>query len=136
VCLNVLPRSLSLPACLPPSAPSRPAGPAERAAHRAAAGDGAPLPGAAPEGQPPRLPAAVRQAAAEDDGPAADRDRPRAPHPAAAQDRGGHVLTPAAAGDREGLVLDMTVCPCECVWGRAGEARGEWPMAGVTRNQP
>lgn len=111
MCLNVLclPLSPSLPVCLPPSAPSlppsRPAGPAERAAHRAAAGDGAPLPGAAPEGQPPRLPAAVRQAAAEDDGPAADRDRPRAPHPAAAQDRGGHVLTPAAAGDREGLVL-------------------------------
>lgn len=85
----------------------RPPGPAEREAHRAASGDGAPLSGAAAEAEPPHLSAAVRQAAAEDDRPASDRHRPRAPHTAAEEDGGGHVLTPSAAGDHEGLVLEL-----------------------------
>lgn len=85
----------------------RPTRPAEREAHREAPGDGSPLSGAAAEAQPPGLPAAVCQAAPEDDRPASDRHRPRALHPAAEQDGGGHVLAPAAAGDHEGLVLSV-----------------------------
>lgn len=77
----------------------------KREAHRAAPGDGAPFPGAPSQAEPPRLTAAVCQTFAEDDGPASDRHGPRAPHPAAEEDGGGHVLTPAAAGDHEGLVL-------------------------------
>lgn len=87
--------------------PSRPPWPAEREAHRAAPGDGAPLTGAAAEAKPPRLSAAVCQAATENDRPASDCHRPRSPHPAAEEDGGGHVLTPAAAGDHEGLVLEI-----------------------------
>lgn len=87
--------------------PSRPARPAQREAHREAPGDGPSLSGAAAEAQPPGLLAAVRQAAPENDRPAPDRHRPRALHPAAEQDGGGHVLAPAAAGDHEGLVLNV-----------------------------
>lgn len=64
----------------------RPAGPAEREAHRAASGDSASLPGAASENKPPRLSAAVRQGAPEDDGPPSDGHRPRPAHPAAEED--------------------------------------------------
>lgn len=81
--------------------------PAEREAHRVSPGDGASLLGAAAEDQPPRLPAAVRQAAPENDRPAADRHQPRPLHPAAEEEGGGHVSAPAAAGDHEGLVLNM-----------------------------
>ena len=91
--------------CLCPA--SRPPRPPERETHRAASGDRASFTRAAAEAEPPGLPAAVRQAAPEDDRPAADRHGPRAPHPAAEEDRGGHVLTPAAAGDHEGLVLEF-----------------------------
>lgn len=84
---------------------SRPSRPSEREAHRAAPGDGASCARAAAEAKPPGLSAAVRQAAPEDDRPASDRHGPRPPPPAAEEDRGGHVLTPAAAGDHEGLVL-------------------------------
>lgn len=84
---------------------SRPPGPPEREAHREASGDGASFSGAAAETKPPGLSAAVRQAAPEDDGPASDSHQSRPPHPAAEEDRGGHVLTPTAAGDHEGLVL-------------------------------
>lgn len=87
--------------------PARPPRPAEREAHRAASGDGAAFTRAAAEAQPPGLSATVRQAAPENDRPASDRHRPRPPHPAAEEDRGGHVLTPATAGDHEGLVLEI-----------------------------
>lgn len=85
----------------------RPAWTAEREAHRAASGDGASLPGAASENKPPRLSAAVCQGAPEDDGPASDGHRPRPAHPAAEEDGGGHVPTPPAAGNHEGLVLKI-----------------------------
>lgn len=58
----------------------RPARPAERETHRAAPGDRASFARAAAEAKPPRLPAAVRQAAPEDDGPASDSHRPRSPY--------------------------------------------------------
>ena len=99
------PFSLICPPCLCHS--SRPSRPAEREAHRAASGDGASLSGAAAEAKPPRLSAAVRQAAPENDGPASDRHWPRPPHPAAEEDGDWHVLTPTVAGDHEGLVLDF-----------------------------
>lgn len=85
----------------------RPPGPVERQAHRAAPGDGAAFTGTAAQSQPPGLPAAVRQTAPEDDRPATDRHRSRAPHAAAQEDRGGHVAASAATGDHEGLVLEM-----------------------------
>lgn len=78
---------------------------AERQAHRGSAGDGPSLSGAAAEDQPPRLAAALRQGSAEDDGPAAAGDQPRPADPADEGDGGGLVLTPAPAGDHEGLVL-------------------------------
>lgn len=84
---------------------ARSAGSAERQAHRGSPGDGSSFSGAAAEDEPSRLPAAVRQSAAEDDGPAAAGDRSRPADPAAQGDRGGLVLAPAAAGDHEGLVL-------------------------------
>lgn len=87
--------------------PSRPPRPAERKAHRAASGNGSPFARAAAEAKPPSLSATVRQTAPENDGPASDRHRPRPPHPAAEEDRGGHLLTPTAAGDHEGLVLEL-----------------------------
>lgn len=87
---------------------SRPSRPSQCETHRAAPGDGAPLAGAAAEAKPPRLSPTVCQGAPENDRPAADRHRPRPPHPAPEEDRGGHVPTPAAAGDHEGLVLDCT----------------------------
>lgn len=86
---------------------TRPPGPAQCEAHRAASGDGASFSGAAAEAKPSGLSAAVRQAAAEDDGPASDRHRSRPPHPAAEEDRGRHMFAPAAAGDHEGLVLEL-----------------------------
>lgn len=87
--------------------PSRSARPSECEAHRTASGDSSSFTGAAAEAEPPRLSAAVRQAAPEDDRPASDRHGPRPPHPAAEEDRGGHVPTPTAAGDHEGLVLEL-----------------------------
>lgn len=87
--------------------PHRPPRPPEREAHRAASGDGASLAGAPAQAKPPGLCAAVRQTAAEDDRSASDRHRPRSPHAAAEEDGGGHVPTPTAAGDHEGLVLEL-----------------------------
>lgn len=97
--------SLICPPCLCNSRPPRPA---ECEAHRAASRDGAPFAGAAAEAKPPRLSATLRQGAPENDRPASDRHRPRPPHPAAEEDGGGHVLTPTAAGDHEGLVLEFS----------------------------
>lgn len=102
-----------------PCRPSRPTRPAQREAHREAPGDGSSLAGAAAEAQPPGILAAVCQAAPENDRPASDRHRPRAPHPAAEQDGGGHVLAPATAGDHEGLVLNVPL-----------EAGGRWKGGG------
>lgn len=89
--------------------PSRPAWPAECEAHRAASGDGASFTRAAAEAKPPRLSAAVCQAAPENDGPASDSHRSRPRHAASEEDGGGHVLTPLAAGDHEGLVLEFNI---------------------------
>lgn len=77
----------------------RPSRPAEREAHRVSPGDGASLFGVAAEDQPPRLPAAVCEAAPENDRPAPDRHQPRPLHPAAEEEGGGHISAPAAAGD-------------------------------------
>lgn len=85
--------------------PFRSAWPAERETHRAASGDSASFVRAPTEAQPSRLPAAVRQAAPEDDGPPPDCHRPCAPHRAAKEDRGGHAPAPSATGDNQGLVL-------------------------------
>lgn len=84
----------------------RPSRLAEREAHRASPRDGSSFFGAAAEDQPPRLSAAVREAAPENDRPASDRHRPRPLHPAAEEEGGGHVSAPAPAGDHEGLVLN------------------------------
>lgn len=84
----------------------RPSRPAEREAHRVSPGDGASLFGAAAEDQPPRLPAAVREAAPENDRPAPDRHQPCPLHPAAEEEGGGHVSAPTAAGDHKRLVLN------------------------------